>query len=301
MTQDGPPYRDHAGFLWALSYRLTGSAADADDIVQETFARALAHPPPDPTLPWRPWLTRVAVNLGRDLLRRRHRRAYPGPWLPAPVEEPHEPLLVEDPPQARYDLLESVSYAFLLALEALTPPQRAVLLLRDAFDYSVRETAEALDLSEASVKTTHHRARRAMAAYDTSRRHPTEAAGDTLRALQAFTLAVAKGDVAAVEALLAEEVRALTDGGGKVMAARVPVIGRRKVARFYVNLARQLAAGAVWTVRTINALPALVGEFPGARERHPPRMVLRVDVDAIGRIAAVHSVVTPDKLGAIGA
>jgi RNA polymerase sigma factor (sigma-70 family) len=167
-------FREHRGFLWGLSYRLVGDAADADELVQETFLRALTRPPRDLERPWRPWLTRVAVNLGRDLLRRRRRRRYDGPWLPAPVPTDAAGLSGEpaDPapgPDARYDRLESVTFAFLLALEALSPAQRAVLLLRDVFDYSVREAAEALLMSEANVKTTHLRARRVMESYDARR------------------------------------------------------------------------------------------------------------------------------------
>src|SRR6185295_9932169 len=79
-------FRAHERFLWGLCYRLTGSAADADDLVQETFVRAIERPPARTDLAWRPWLVRVALNLGRDLLRRRKRRAYVGPWLPSPIE-----------------------------------------------------------------------------------------------------------------------------------------------------------------------------------------------------------------------
>jgi RNA polymerase sigma-70 factor (ECF subfamily) len=152
--------------LWGLCYRMTGNAADADDLVQETFVRALERPPRRTDEPMRPWLVRVAMNLSRDLLRRRRRRDYAGPWLPSPVETDEESLPSyepaapsEDSPAARYDLLESLSFAFLLALEALTPQQRAVLLLRDVFDYSTAETAAALDLTEANVKVTLLRAR----------------------------------------------------------------------------------------------------------------------------------------------
>ncbi|HKK50506.1 MAG TPA: sigma-70 family RNA polymerase sigma factor, partial [Myxococcota bacterium] len=147
--------------LFGLLYRLTGSFADAEDLVQSTFERALERPPPETDRPWRPWLVRVAMNLGRDHLRRRRRRRYDGPWLPAPMPTPDMPSAEEesglDAPepwstQGRYELMESVSYAFLLALEELTPSQRAVLLLRDVFDYSGRETAEALELSEPGVR-----------------------------------------------------------------------------------------------------------------------------------------------------
>src|SRR5262249_45109954 len=138
--------------------------------------RAMRNPPARIDEPWRPWLVQVAVNLSRDLLRRRKRQAYEGVWLPSPIEIGDEATAsVQEPrdersnPALRYDLLESVSFAFLLALEALTPMQRAVLLLRDVFDYSVNETAAALKMSEPNVKTTHYRARRAMNAYDQSR------------------------------------------------------------------------------------------------------------------------------------
>ena len=141
-------YREHGRFVWGLCYRMTGSATDADDLLQETFARALASPPRDTSAPWRPWLVRVAVNLARDRLRRRKRTPYVGPWLPAPIETGEQVAEGLDP-EHRYGLLESVTFAFLMACEALTPRQRAVLLLRDVLDYSVEETARALAMGAA--------------------------------------------------------------------------------------------------------------------------------------------------------
>jgi len=295
-------------FLWGLGYRMTGSAADADDIVQETFVRALEHPPARTDVPWRPWLVRVAVNLGRDLLRRRRRRRYDGPWLPSPIETGDQ----ESPPsvevesgfstEGRYDLLESVSYAFLLALEALTPQQRAVLLLRDVFDYSVREAADALGVSEASVKTTHHRARRAMTAYDRARCLPTRALQErTRRTLDRFLEVLVAGDASAIEALLAEPVRALSDGGGEVHAARVPVVGRAKVARFYANIARRRSPDTRFEVRMLNGLPALVITFAAGDGDAARAIVTRLDVDREGRIEALHSVLARRKLTAVSA
>src|SRR5207302_4131698 len=133
----------------------------------------------------------------------------------------HEPLLSDGGTTiARYDLVESVSFAFLVALEVLTPRQRAVLLLRDVFDYSVRETAAALELSEPNVKTTHHRARSAMRAYDASRVRPTRVLQErTAAALQRFLTCLRDGDVAGLESLLAEDARTTSDGGGEFAAA----------------------------------------------------------------------------------
>src|ERR1043165_8386731 len=159
--------------LWGLCYRMTGNAPDAEDLGQETFVRALERPPRRTDEPMRPWLVRVAMNLSRDLLRRRRRRDYTGPWLPSPVATDEESLPSFEPaapaadsPAARYDLLESISFAFLLALEALTPQQRAVLLLRDVFDYSTSDTSNALDMTEANVKVVLLRARRKMSEYN---------------------------------------------------------------------------------------------------------------------------------------
>src|SRR5215467_8035754 len=141
-------FEQHRSFLWGLSYRMTGSAADADDVVQETFVRAWKHAPDGLDDP-RGWLMRVAINAGRDVLRRRKRRGYVGPWLPTPIAtrddiSAPEPIADVRTQEARYGLHESASLAFLQVLELLTVTQRAALLLRDVFDYSAAEVAAAL-------------------------------------------------------------------------------------------------------------------------------------------------------------
>ncbi len=300
-------YREDERFLWALSYRLTGSAADADDIVQETFVRALERPPARTDEPVRPWLARVALNLGRDALRRRKRCAYDGPWLPSPIEAEPEPPSFEIPgkdgTEGRYDLLESASFAFLIALEALTPQQRAVLLLRDVFDYSVQETADALALSEASVKTTHHRARRALEPYERERCRPSpELVERSGAALMRFLQALATQDVPAIEALLSEGVRVVNDANGEYKAARRIVVGPNRVARFFVGLLRHEGGRELrHEIRLINGLPALVLERRAGVDRLAPRYVLRCDVDARGRITAIHGVLASRKLTAVKA
>ncbi len=300
------PFREHERLLRGLCYRLTGSAADADDLVQETFLRALERPPARVDEPWKPWLVRVAVNLGKDALRRRKRLAYVGPWLPSPIEAedylPSFEIPGEGGTEGRYDLLESVSFAFLLALEALTPQQRAVLLLRDVFDYSVKETADALGLSEANIKTTHHRARRALEPYDHHRCRPSaELVARSTEALQRFLGSLMTDDVAAVEAQLAEGVVALNDGGGEFFAARRPVVGASRVARLNLGIKRMGPAVSRWEIRLLNGLPALVGERDEASAKDAPRFVLRVDIDAAGKIAALHTVLATRKLTALRA
>jgi len=301
-------FREHERALWGLCYRMTGSAADADDLVQDTFARAMESPPPRTDIPWRPWLVRVAMNLSRDLLRRRKRRGYVGPWLPSPIETPAD----AEPPSwelvgdegtstaGRYDLLESVSFAFLLALEALTPQKRAVLLLRDVFDYTVRETAAALDLGEANVKTTLHRARREMAAYDATRRVPTaELQATTRRSLEALLFHLSNRDTAALEALLAADARGLSDGGGEFQAALAPLRGPRKIIKFYTTIAADRGLPVRLDIRLLNGLPAFVCEMATAGEREAKRFVIRCDLGADGRVAAVHSILASRKLTAV--
>ena len=118
-----PILEPHRRTLWGLCYRLTGCAADADDLVQQTFLRAIERPPGQPPADWKPWLVRVAARLGIDTLRRRRRRGYVGVWLPSPIEtEPFADAATADSDVANdYELRESVSFAFLLALEALPP------------------------------------------------------------------------------------------------------------------------------------------------------------------------------------
>jgi RNA polymerase sigma-70 factor (ECF subfamily) len=289
-------------YLWGILYRMTGVAADADDLLQDTFRRALEKPPKRIDEPLRPWLVKVAMNLARDHLRKRKRTAYVGPWLPSPIETPKE----ENPPgfelpstEARYDLLESVTFAFLIALEALTPSQRAVLLLRDVFDYSVRETAEALALSEANVKTTHLRARRAMEHYEAHRTKPTaEAQEETTRLLTEFFSHLAAQDVAAIEAMLAEDVRAANDGGGEFYAALRIIRGQRKVRLLYQKLSLKRGFPIWFEVRLINGMPGIVAQFGPGKAREGARAAFLPVIEG-GRIRELHSVLATRKLTAL--
>ena len=296
-------FRTHERMLWGLCYRLTGCAADADDIVQETFVRALerGRGPDDPT--WRAWLVRVAANRGLDLLRHRRRRGYLGPWLPSPIETDLEEWAASEPrdaPEARYERLESVTFAFLLALDALTPKPRAVLLLRDVFDYSAAETGSVLDMSPENVRITHHRARRAMQAYDRDRCRPTAARREqTQQALETLLRCLLNQDAPALEALLADSVRTTIDGGGEYTALADVLVGRAKVALLHLRVARRRSGGARIALRLVNGMPAAIIEYASAVRRQAPRAVLRCEVGADGRITALHSVLAARKLTAV--
>jgi RNA polymerase sigma-70 factor (ECF subfamily) len=298
-------FNEHRQFLFGLCYRMTGSAADAEDLVQDTFERALRNPPQDDERSLRPWLARVAVNLSCDQLRRRKAARHRGTWLPEPV--PTESLIMpgaeRSGPEARYGLLESATFAFLLALETLSPAQRAVLLLRDVFDYSVRETAGALELSEANVKTTLHRARAAMADYDAEPCVPTPALRKkTERALARFMLHLATDNVRGIEALLREDVVALNDPGDKFIAARKPVVGREKVAFFHRKITRFMQImddRPRMAMCDLNGMPAVLFEFEPTRSDVSPRDVVRVELDAKGRIKQVHTILATDKIARV--
>ncbi|WP_242343376.1 sigma-70 family RNA polymerase sigma factor [Anaeromyxobacter terrae] len=293
----GQALDDHRRAVWGICYRMTGVAADADDLVQETFARALTARPDRSGEPLRPWLARVAVRLAIDLLRRRRVRGYTGQWLPSPAST-DEPDL-EPTPDARYDTAESASYAFLVALERLTPLQRAVLLLRDVLGHTVRETAAVLSTTEGAVKVAHLRARRAMEGYDASRLPASPALeARTREALEGFIRAILAGDVASAEALLASNARAVTDGGGKYFAAPRVLEGASNVARFFVGIARGRGEGRAAWLR-LNGLPALRVDLESPEPRVAPRTVLRLDLDAEGRIARIDVIAAPHKLTAL--
>ncbi|MBL8718938.1 MAG: sigma-70 family RNA polymerase sigma factor [Myxococcales bacterium] len=292
-------FAEHGRFLFALLYRMTGSASEAEDLVQQTFERALVAEP-DVERPLRPWLVRVGTNLARDALRARRKRGYVGPWLPEPIPSDEASLVGFEVPstEGRYELLESVSFGFLLALEALTPNQRAVLLLRDVLEYDVAESASALGLGEANVKVLHHRARKAMAAYEQRRARPTSEAARAV--LEAFLTALAAGDGPTLERLVREDVRMLNDGGGVVSAARVPILGRDKALLFLRKLAALRGPPEFAEIRAINGGPALVARFSCRTPIEPRDAVMTLELDHEGRVAACHWVVHPAKLRAVG-
>jgi RNA polymerase sigma-70 factor (ECF subfamily) len=299
-------FQVHRHFLWGLCYRMTASAADADDLVQETFVRAIERPPLDMPDGWRAWLARVATSLSIDALRRRKRCEYIGPWLPAPVEtgdevSPAAPRVAASGATSgyRYDLLESVSVAFLLALEPLTPRERAVLILHDVFDHTVQETAQALDLTQANVKATHHRAREAMKGYEQAGVRPTrDRQATTAERLREFLDGLWNQKVAGVEAMLAKDARALSDSGGEFVAARRPIVGRRNVARLLLGLAAKRPEAERLGFRMLNGLPALVVDAP-APQGFAPRFIVQVEVGRDGSIDAVHTVMSRRKLVAV--
>jgi RNA polymerase sigma-70 factor (ECF subfamily) len=226
---DADTFEAHRRRLFAVAYRTLGSAAEAEDAVQETYLRWQAADPAQIASP-QAWLTAVIVRHCVDQLRsaQRAREVYVGPWLPEPVRSESD---AADP--------ESLSLAFLVLLETLSPPERAAYLLREVFDYSHAEVAEIPRF--APSKEQH------------------------LRLLGGFLQAVAAGDLRALTGLLAADVVSYSDGGGKARAALRPVHGADAVARFMLGLARkEPEAAAQIEVADVNGAPALV-QRDGAR------------------------------------
>ncbi|HEY6877724.1 MAG TPA: sigma-70 family RNA polymerase sigma factor [Polyangiales bacterium] len=287
----------HRARIWRLCYRMTGVAADADELVQDTFVTALESSPADATRELLPWLVTVATNKSRDLLRKRKTRAYVGPWLPAPIEDRGDEPDVA--PDARYGQAESLSYAFLIALEALTPTQRACVILRDVLGYSVHEAAAALAISEANLKTSHHRARAALDHYEQGKARREVSLEEAQRAMVRFLSLISSGEVERVASLLAEDVRALNDGAGEFLAALNPLVSRDRVARFFRGVTHGVQLLGV-ELMVCGGLPAAKVRVSGQAPRAASLSVNLFDVNPSGEIATIYSIVATRKLAHLG-
>ncbi|KAB2973327.1 RNA polymerase sigma-70 factor [Streptomyces sp. SS1-1] len=277
--------------LEAMAYRLLGSASEAEDAVQETFLRWQAADVQRVEVP-EAWLTKVLTNLCLNQLTsaRARRETYVGQWLP-------EPLLAGDPmlgPADTAEQRESVSYAVLVVLERLSPSERAVYVLREAFDYGHREIAEILDITEAASQQILHRARKHVAR-GKARAQVDEAAAR--RIVDEFLTAAVSGRTEPLVRLLTEDAVAVGDGGGKIPARAKAFEGALAVAKFLRGLfkpseaKRALVGGSPeYYATTANGEPALVAVVDG---RVVGVMCVEVTEDGL---AAFRSQVNPDKL-----
>ena len=276
--------RRHA---FAIAYRMLGSVAEAEDVVQEALlrfhrVRETGKVIDSPVA----YVTTISTRLAIDHLRsaRVRREQYMGDWLPEPlVESP------EGDPAQRAEMLDSLSFAFLAVLERLSPEQRAVLLLRDVFGYGYDEIAEILDLKASNVRQLAVRARRHVR---DERPRFAVSPQQQVRLASGFFAAVEGGDVRALEALLAEDVVLRGDGGGKAPALGHSIVGRTDVARTMLAWARlgRDAGGSVQPL-TVNGGPgALVWDAEGQL-----LAVWALDI-ADGAIRGIASIVNPDKL-----
>ena len=287
-------FHRHQPRLLALAYRLLGSRADAEDVVQDTWLRwhradraAIADP--------EAWLVTTATRLGIDRLRaaRRRREAYPGPWLPEPAsiaaEAPAANEAVDEAPGPARALerAEEVSLAFLAVLERLGPEERAAFLLREVFEHDYAAIAALLERSEAACRQMVHRARARVAEarprFGVDPRHHRVL-------LEKFMHAARDGDREAVQALLHADAQLVSDGGGKALAAIRPLHGAERIARLFWAVARRRDPGVRWQLGLANGEPAIL------RYREGRLVGLTVAASASGRITALYTVANPDKL-----
>ncbi|GIE93396.1 RNA polymerase sigma-70 factor [Paractinoplanes rishiriensis] len=281
MTSD---FDRHRGLLFAVAYRILGSAADAEDAVQDAWLRWTAADRTRVDDP-RAYLCKIVTNLALERLRaaKRRRETYVGPWLPEPI-----------PTDAPVDA-ESVSMAMLVVLETLSPLERAVFVLREVFDFSHAEIAAAVERSEPSVRQAAHRAREHVRA-----RRPRFAADPARQraVTERFVAAATGGDLNALLDLLAPDVTVWTDGGGKVRHAPRPVTGAQRVAAWFATLGTVSYEGVA--PADMHAEIVEINGAAGLLFRGPDRVVATItfDIGPDGRIVTIYNVANPDKLGA---
>jgi RNA polymerase sigma-70 factor (ECF subfamily) len=274
--------------LVGLAYRLLGSLTDAEDIVQEAWFRWASA---DRASIERPvaWLTTVVSRLGLDRLRsvQRARLDYVGPWLPEPIVDTR----IGNDPEQSAELADSLTTAFLVMLEQLSPEERLVVLLVDVFGESFRTAATSIGRSEEACRQLATRARRKLRASPEQRRS-TDA--EQLAIATAFVGAVMSGDIEAVRAMLTPTSVLVSDGGPHRHAARRPVLGPERIARFVINIAKRVGPDLSFDPVWVNGRPGVLVSLRGI-----PYMVTAVDV-IDGQIDRYWSFLNPDKLQSVG-
>lgn len=272
-------FEQHRSALFGLAYRMLGSAAEAEDIVQEAYLRYAAETAPIAAL--KPWLMTVVARLCLDTMKsaRVRREQYVGPWLP-------EPCFTPEPTDRLVDA-ESISYAFLVMMETLSATERAVFLLREVFDFDYADLAGLLETSEANCRQLLKRAR---AHVDARRPRFPIPEQRHQELLSTFTRACQEGDLQSISAMLVEDARLYTDGGGKVRAALNPIHGSAAISRFFVGIRDKGAAGVELRIGAVNGQPAIVGYSAGKLAYVAQ---IRLEGEAI---AEVYLVANPDKL-----
>ena len=280
-------FATHRPGLVAIAYRMLGSAAEAEDIVQQAFLQFMETAPQDIRSP-KAWLATIVTRLSINHLKsaRVRREAYPGVWLPEPVF-----TATDANPSEKSEQDESIRMAFLVVLERLSPIERAVFLLRDVFDYEYAEVASIVGKNDLNCRQILRRARQRIAEakprFEVSRQ-------DEERLLSRFVAASTTGNVTTLISLLAEDVEVWSDGGGRAVAALVPVKGRDRVARFLLGSLRKLVPDSMERRFTeINSQRGIVNYLDGR-----PHSALMIDAGKSG-VRKIYIIVNPDKLNAL--
>ncbi|MEU9032725.1 RNA polymerase sigma-70 factor [Streptomyces sp. NPDC048383] len=275
----------HRNLLFTVAYEMLGSAADAEDVLQETWLRWIEVDPAEVRDP-RSYLVRMTTRQALNRLRvlSRRKESYVGPWLP-------EPLLTTPDVAEDVELAESVSMAMMLVMETLSPTERAVFVLREVFAVGFEEIAAAVDKSPAAVRQIAHRARRHV---DARRPRAVVSPARARAAVESFRRALETGDLQGLMDVLAPEAVLVADGGGVKQAGPRPVVSADKVARLIVGGIAKQGVAVTGTPTVVNGDPALIlrldGEFDGV-------LTFRVEGD---RIADLYYVRNPEKLTRVG-
>jgi RNA polymerase sigma-70 factor (ECF subfamily) len=274
--------------LFSIAYRMLGSVMDAEDVVQDAYLRWQEAPAADVRAP-NAYLATIVTRLAINQLRsaRSQRETYVGPWLPEPLVTDHAP-----DPSEPVELAESLSMAFLVMLERLSPIERAVLLLRDVFDFEYAEIARVVDKTEANCRQLLVRARKRVGA---SHVRFDAAPAQAERLMERFTQAAGAGDIDGILAVLAEDITLWADGGGKVKGAALnPLHGSSTVARFVAGVMRRFVPSERTTRQAqINGQPGFVVYVAGTPLA---AMVFEIHAD---RIHSIYAIGNPDKLQAL--
>ncbi len=280
MMQNVEEFEEHRPMLLGLAYRLLGSMWDAEDVVQEAWIRWQAVDKDEIKEP-RAFLVTIVSRLALDQLRsaRVKRETYTGPWLPEPV--PTE----QAGPLDTVELRDTVSLATLHLMERLTPPERAVFVLREAFDLPYPEIAEIVGVTQANARQMHHRASVRLAE---GRNRFTPTNEEHTELLRRFMDAASGGDLEALTGLLHDDVVMWNDGGGKVRAALNPIVGRAKVTAFLGGLMSKYLFGQMH-LGEANGRPALLTKVAGNDQ------LIAIEIRD-GKIGGILGVLNPDKL-----
>ncbi|MDG4787978.1 RNA polymerase sigma-70 factor [Micromonospora sp. WMMD1102] len=282
QTDDVADFQAVRGRLFGIAYRMLGSVGDAEDVVQDTWLRwqrTDRRNVRNPEAFLTTTTTRLAINAVTTA--RARRETYPGPWLPEPVDTAADPALGAE-------RAEGLELGVLLLLEKLAPAERAAYVLREAFDYTHRQVAEVLATSEANARQLLSRARRHL---DSARSAPVGRA-EHRRLVEAFLAAADGGNLAALERLLADDVVARSDGGGRVHASRRDVTGPARVTNFLDNVLRKYWHGSVLRLVPANGAECLLV----AAADGTPQALLALTTTGRG-IERLFVVLNPDKLG----
>ena len=283
--KEGEEFEHYRVLLFSIAYRMTGSASDAEDLVQETYLRYQTSASQE-IVSLKAYLSTIITRLALDYLKsaRVAREQYIGAWLP-------EPLLTSEDggfPLAGLEQQEALSLAFLRLLEALSPPERAVFLLHEIFDYPLSEIGVMLEKSPANCRQIFHRARQAL--QDKRARFEPE---PQRQLLFSFLSASQAGDMAALTSLLAQDAVSWSDGGGKVQSNLKPIHGQQAVARFWcfwLSLARKNQRPLTETLAEVNGSPAILFWEEGSLA-----IVISLTLSAVG-IQEIYALVNPEKL-----